>query len=325
VKETLNCAVIGVGYWGKKVAQEYLQLSKNNPNVRLSMVCDMDPHNLQYCNETLGLPKDSLFNNYREVLDSDDVDAIHICTPNDTHNVICRQALNLGKHVLLEKPMAVSAKQAWELVGIAEHRQLILQVGHIFRFNNALKMMKDLIEQNYLGDLYYVKLEWTTLMRSPFDRDIIYDLGPHPIDIMNFLLNEWPVRVTCKAEAYRRDHLEEVAYFTLEFDKKLLGHVELSWLEPGKKRKITVIGSERSATVDCLSQAVSVCENTDGDSFPLPLICNNTLLDELAHFAESIWTSKNGQNSGSIGARNVAVLESLKRSLRQKRTVNVNM
>jgi predicted dehydrogenase len=220
--------------------------------------------------------------------------------------------------------MALNAKSAWELVGTAEHKHLILQVGHIFRFNNALRTVRDLITENYLGELYYLKLEWTTLSPSPVNRDIIFDLGPHPIDILNFLLNRWPVRATCKAEAYRRESLEELAYFTLEFEKKLMAHVELSWLQPGKKREVIVVGSERSMVVDCLNQTVGVYENADGDKFALQTTANNTILDELAHFASSVSINKNGRNSGSVGAKNVAVLESLKRSLAQRRTVTVN-
>jgi UDP-N-acetylglucosamine 3-dehydrogenase len=325
LKDTLNFAVIGAGYWGKKVTREYLQLAKLRSGIGLSMVCDLDQENLRYCNENLGVPKQNLFKDYNEALSSRNIDAVHICTPNDTHHPICKQALMAGKHALLEKPMAMTAKQAWELVGTADHKHLILQVGHIFRFNNALRAVRDLITQNYLGDLYYLKLEWTTLSPSPMNRDIIFDLGPHPIDILNFLLNKWPSRVTCKAEAYRRESLEELAYFTLEYDKKLMGHVELSWLQPGKKREVIIVGSERAVTVDCLSQSVNIYENTDGDAFPLPLTPNNTILDEVGHFAESISIHKNGRNSGSIGARNVAILEDLRRSLERKRTINVAM
>jgi UDP-N-acetylglucosamine 3-dehydrogenase len=325
LKDTLNFAVIGAGYWGKKVAEEYLKLARARSDVDLAMVCDLDPENLRRCTEELGVPKENLFDNYLDALASKDVDAVHICTPNETHHPICKQALIAGKHVLLEKPMAITAKQAWELVGMADDRHLILQVGHIFRFNNALRAVRDLIEQNYLGELYYLKLEWTTLSPSPMNRDIIFDLGPHPVDILNFILNEWPSKVTCKAEAYRRESLEELAYFTLEFDKKVMAHVELSWLQPGKKREIIAVGSERAATIDCLNQTIAIYENTDGDDFQLPVTCNNTILAEVSHFAESITTKKNGRNSGSIGAKNVTVLESLKRSLEKKRTIDVRV
>jgi predicted dehydrogenase len=262
-----------------------------------------------------------LINDYAAALSSDAIDAVHICTPNETHYQICKEALNAGKNVLLEKPMALRAKSAWELVGMAEHKDLILQVGHIFRFNNALKMIRDLMVQNYLGELYYLKLQWTTLCPSPLGRDIIFDLGPHPVDILNFLLSKWPETVTCKAKAYRRKKLEELAYATMEFDEKVIAHMELSWLEPGKTRQVTVIGSERAANIDCLNQTIQVYENGDGDSFNLNVVKNNTIFDEISHFAESILLGKNSRNPGTVGAGNVAVLENLKRSLETGRTV----
>ena len=325
MKDSLNVAVIGAGYWGKKAIKEYLQLVKSNPRVNLSMICDLNDENLRCCNEAFKISEEKLTRDYKEVLGSNDVDAVHICTPNETHHQMCKEALNADKHVLLEKPMALHAKHAWELVGIAESKHLILQVGHIFRFNNALRMMRDLIAHNYLGDLYYLKLQWTTLMPSPLNRDIIFDLGPHPIDISNYLLQKWPTRVSCRAKAYRREFLEELAYITMEFDGKLMAHIELSWLQPGKVRQATIVGSERSASVDCLDQSIGIYENGDGDRFNLPVTSNNTILDEVCHFVESVLRSKNSNNLGSVGARNVAILESLKRSLEEKRTINIDL
>jgi predicted dehydrogenase len=185
--------------------------------------------------------------------------------------------------------------------------------------------VRDLIAKEWFGDLYYLKLQWTTLSPSPLNRDIIFDLGPHPVDIVNYLLRKWPVKVTCKANAYRRELLEELAYFTLEFERNLMAHVELSWLQPGKVRRLDVIGCERSATVDCLSQSVGIYENGNGDKFNLDVAKNNTILDEVTHFAESIATGKNGRNAGVVGAENVAVLECLRRSLKENRTVAVDL
>jgi len=325
LKDSVNVAVIGAGYWGKKVIREYLQLDRSDPRVNLLMVCDLKDENLRCCNEEFHISKKKLVRDHKEVLASNDVDAVHICTPNETHHQICKEALGAGKHVLLEKPMALHAKHAWELVGIAESKHLILQVGHIFRFNNALKMMRDLIAQDYLGDLYYLKLQWTTLMPSPLNRDIIFDLGPHPIDILNYLLKKWPIKVNCKARAYRRKLLEEMAYITMEFDGNLMAHIELSWLQPGKVRQATIIGSERSASVDCINQSIGIYENGDGEAFNLDVTRNNTILDEVSHFVGSILGKKNSNNPGPVGARNVAILESLKRSLERERTVKIDL
>ena len=321
MKDSLNIAVIGAGYWGKKIIKEYLQLARSSPEVNLSMVCDLKDKNLKYCSEVFHISETKLTTDYKEALSSNDVNTVHICTPNETHHQIGKEALSANKHVLLEKPMALHAKNAWELVGIAESKGLILQVGHIFRFNNALKMMRDLLAQDYFGELYYLKLQWTTLMPSPLNRDIIFDLGPHPVDILNYLLRKWPVKVSCRGMAYRRELLEELAYITMEFEGKLMAHVELSWLQPGKVREVTIIGSERSASVDCLNQSIGVYENGDGDRFNLDVARNNTIFDEVSHFAESIRGNKNSNNLGSVGAKTVAVLESLKRSLEEGRTV----
>ena len=325
LKDSVNVAVIGAGYWGKKVIAEYLQLARSDPRVDLLMVCDLKDENLKCCSETFHVPEKRLAMDYREALSSSDVDAVHICTPNETHFRVCKEALGAGKHVLLEKPMALHAKHAWELVGVAKSRGLILQVGHIFRFNNALRVMRDLMDRGYLGDLYYLKLQWTTLMSAPLNRDIIFDLGPHPVDILSYLLKKWPVKVSCRARAYRRKALEELAYITMEFEGKLLAHVELSWLQPGKVRQATIVGSERTAVVDCINQSVRICENGDGDRFSLDVVRNNTILDEVSHFMESIRGNKNSNNLGSVGAKNVAVLESLKRSLEEERTVKTEL
>ena len=324
LEDSVNVAVIGAGYWGKKVIREYLQLARSDPKVNLLMVCDLQDQNLKCCNEAFHIPEKKLIMDHEQALSSNDVDAVHICTNNETHYEICKEALNAGKHVLLEKPMALHAKHAWELVGIAESRHLILQVGHIFRFNNALKMMRNLIAQDYLGDLYYLKLQWTTLMPSPLNRDIIFDLGPHPVDIVNYLLKKWPIKVSCEARAYRRKLLEELAYITMEFDQKLMAHIELSWLQPGKVRRATIIGSERSASVDCLDQSIEIYENSDGDRFSLPVTRNNTILDEVSHFVEGILGNKNSSNPGPVGAKNVAILQSLKKSLEEERTVKID-
>lgn len=325
MEDRVNIAVIGAGYWGKRVIEEYDRLAKTTKDVSLAMICDVADSNLRQCSQIFQVSSERLAKHYKSAVHSRDVDAVHVCTPNETHYAICKEALNAGKHVLLEKPMALQAKQAWELVDIAESSGLCLQVGHIYRFNNALKMMRDQLRQGYFGSVYYLKLQWTTLMPSPLGRDIIFDLGPHPVDILNYLLDKWPVKVACKAKAYRRERLEELAYITTEFDNRLIAHVELSWLQPGKVRDLTIVGSERSAVIGCVSQSVRIYENGDGYNFSLDVVRNNTIFDETCHFAKSILGNENHNNPGSIGARNVAILEKLKESLESEKTVRVEM
>lgn len=323
MKDSINVAVLGAGYWGRKVVSEYLNLEKMNPEVSLSSVCDLKSENLNFCEENLRVDRKKLSSDYKDVLSSDKVSAVHICTPNETHYNYCIDALTAGKHVLIEKPMALTAKDAWQIVKEAENRGLCLQVGHIFRFNNALRVVRKQIVENFFGDLFYLKMQWTTLMPSPIGRDIIFDLGPHPVDIMNYLLGEWPLRVSCHARAYRRKSQEELAYVAMEFSKKVLAHIELSWLQPGKVRELNIMGKKRCASVDCLNQTVTITENNTGGSFKLEVVPNNTILDEINHFSNCILGRSNYRNPGAVGAGNVAVLERLKRSSEESKVVKV--
>ena len=319
----VNLCVIGAGYWGRKAVEEYLQLAKVDPDFNLVYVCDLKEENLSYCRDVLHVDEGKLISDYETVLKSPDVDAVHICTPNETHNYFGLQALRSGKNLLIEKPMSLLSKEAWEMNAAAEKRRLCLQVGHIYRFNNAIKKMHKLIAEGYFGNLYYLKLQWTTWMPSPLGRDIIFDLGPHPIDILHYLLGKWPVKVACTANAYRRSSLEEVAYFNLDFGERLMANVELSWLQPGKVRELNIIGAKRSAKVGCLDQTITVFEDNNGGNFKIDVPVNNTIFDEVSHFVRSIRDENNHKNPGSVGAGNVAVLESLKQSLKQERSIKV--
>jgi UDP-N-acetylglucosamine 3-dehydrogenase len=320
----INLAVIGAGYWGRKVIGEYLALEQKDPDFSLVKVCDLLYDNLIYCKEMLKVDKEKLSNQVQDVIDSPEINAVHICTPNETHFTLGSKALFSGKNVLLEKPMSLTTKDAWGLCTLAESKQLTLQVGHIYRFNNALKKMRELMVQNYLGDIFYLKMQWTTLMPSQLNRDIIFDLGPHPVDIMNYLLGEWPQRVSCSARGYRKGAIEEMAYLTMDFPQNILAQVELSWLQPGKVRELNIIGSKRSATIDCVGQTIIVHEDNDHRQ-PIEVSVNNTIFDETQHFITSIRDENNHKNPGSVGASNIAVLESLKESKAKGKFIQVGL
>lgn len=322
--DSVNIGVIGAGYWGKKVITEYLVLSKGNPDVNLRRVCDIQKQSLRYCSEGLRIPEKRLTTNYKEIINSDDIHAVHICTPNETHYQICKEALMSRKHVLLEKPMTLLSQQAFELLNLAEKEDLVLQVGYIFRFNNALRKVRRLIKEGFLGKPYYLKFQWTTLIQPSPDRDIIFDLGPHPIDITNFLLGMWPTNVVCKAHAYTRTKLPEMAYATAELDGDIIVNLELSWLHPGKVRQLDIIGSKRSASIDCLNQKVEIFRDNGADGNRIHVKENNTILDELDNFIQRIRGPGQDLNSGHVGPMNVSVLESLKDSIVKNRTVKVD-
>ena len=322
----INIGVIGVGYWGKKIVHEYVQLGKQNSLVDLYTVCDLLEDNLKYC-EDYAIPKTTKYN--KEVTFSPDVNAVNICTPNKTHYQICREALEAGKHVLVEKPLTLSSVEAYELVELAHKRNLVLSVGHIFRFNNALQMIRDLIKNGFFGDLFYLKLRWTTLMSPIEGRDIITDLAPHPFDILNFLLGEWPLKITCKAKAYRREKLEEMAYIIGEFKNNVIAHIELSWLSPEKTREVCIMGSKRFASINCLTQNVKVFENNGFRDVYVKR--NNTIRDELEHFIYCVQNNHVvnkgylNESSGLLGAHVVRLLEIARKSVDEEKTESVDI
>ena len=325
MKDEVKVSVVGAGYWGKKVISEYLALAKENHNVSLSHICDIQEANLLHCSEFFHTPKSRLLRSYDELLDLDQIDAIHICTPNKTHYKFCKQALMAGKNVLLEKPMTLSSRQAFELLGLAKKEGAVLQVGYIFRFNNALREVRKLIREKFFGDLYYLRLQWTTLMLPTPKRDIIFDLGPHPIDIINFLLDTWPAQVTCKARAYTRKALPETVYATVELEKLVIANIELSWLQPGKERRVDIIGAERCATIDCLNQNVIIYQNHGKKDYRINIQKNNTILTEVKHFIDRISEDIKSVNSGLVGPMNVLVLENFKKSMAQNRTIKIDL
>jgi len=319
--QEVNVAVIGAGYWGKKVLYEYVQLARKRPDVKLLAVCDLLDENLEYCQKHFGLPY--MTKDYKEVLLNHEVNAVNICTPNETHFEICKAALEAGKHVLLEKPMTLDSKQAYELVDLARSKNLVLSVGHIYRFNSALKKIRSLIRQKFFGDIFHLRLQWTTFATFE-NRDVLTDLMPHPFDVLNFLLDSWPSRVTCRAKAYRRKELEEMAYVLAEFENDVMGHIEISWLLPGKVREVSVMGSEKFARIDCSNQSISVYDNDNGNFFDLEVKANNTIESELIHFMDCIQDGLDPINGCEKGAKVVEMLEFARRSLEEGRTVETN-
>jgi predicted dehydrogenase len=319
----VRVGVIGGGYWGKKVISEYHLLSQKDPKIELVGICDASNETLQGYEKEFSVPL--LTTDSTKLLRSSEIDAIHICTPNETHYHICFDALKNGKHVLVEKPMTLRSEESYRLVDFAREKGLVLSVGHIFRFNNALHELRDRIQAGYFGDIRHLRLQWTTLMEPPAGRDIITDLAPHPFDIINYLLDDWPVKLACFSTFKKSS--EELSYIDVELGKGATAHIEISWSLPGKVRRVTVLGSDRIADCDCSVQSISIFE---GDSrFELPIKVNNTIEDELRHFIHSILNNSmnNGfevKNSGLLGAKVVELLELSKLSMEKGEQVYVS-
>jgi predicted dehydrogenase len=311
-----NVAVLGVGYWGKKIVDEY----NNIPGVNVRAVSDQMDKNLDFCRDRYGV--EGLFHDYREVLEDPSITAVNVALPNALHFQAAKDALEAGKHVLVEKPIALSSREGKELVDLAEEMNLTLSVGHIYRFNNAMNEVRRLARSNFFGRTFFMNLMWMNLEPSYPDRDVIIDLAPHTFDIANFIFDAWPTMISCTGRAYRRESMEETAFISSEMPDGTIAHATLSWLTPRKVRTVEIVGENRSALIDAVSQEVTVYES--GYTYRLGVERNNTIQTELVHFLQSIGDPlTETRNSGTIGVRTAQMIEGAKRSLAEGCRVEV--
>lgn len=302
----MKIGVIGIGRWGTKVAKEYIVLM-NEGIIDSVILCDADSSRLKPFADVA-----ITCNQLDDVILK--VDGIHICTPNSTHYEIAKKALESGVHVLVEKPMTTDHNQAYELVELATAENLILQVGHIYRFANAIRKIKELYENDYFGDVYYFNLTWTHIMLYMEGVDILWDLLPHPLDILNFITRKWPVVFVGVGRAFRRSALNEVVSLQAIFDDGIFANIHLSWLSPIRRRILEIVGSKRTALVECVKQEIKIFE--ENEEKLLEVEVNNTIKDEALNFIRAIETGKNNFNSSIVGARNVEMIERAINSLR---------
>jgi len=305
----MNIGIIGIGYWGSKVAREYLDLAKEEKIDGVGL-CDTREDILNNFESEHIIKKST---DYTEFLKNDKIDAVHIAANNKFHYDIAKEALSNGKHVLLEKPMTTETNKAYELVELSAKHGLVLQVGHIFRFANVIRRAKELVDENYFGEIRYLTLKWTTLMESVNGVDIIWDLFPHPLDMIHFLTGKWPSEWQVMARAYRRDKPSEMTFINLDYGD-FIANVELSWLTPERKRLMEIVGSERMARVECVKQKIHIFEGNKRD-FDLEVEGNNTIREEALNFVDSIKNKKMPFNSHIIGAKNVDIIEKIMESV----------
>jgi predicted dehydrogenase len=302
----LKIGVVGLGRWGTKVTREYISLM-NERVIDSVILCDIDAHRLKsFAGEAI------ICSEVKEVLSK--VDGIHVCTPNSTHYKITKMALDFGVHVLVEKPMTMDSNEAYDLVETAASRNLILQVGYIYRFANVIRRLKEFYKSNYFGTPYYFGLTWTHQMPYIDDVDILWDLLPHPLDILNFITEKWPIEFIGVNKAFRRDKLGEVASLQAIYNDGIFASIHLSWLCPIRRRTLEIVGSRRAALVDCVKQEIEIWEQEE--KIMLEVKANNTIRDEILNFLNAVKTGRNTFNSSIVGARNVEMVEKAIKSLR---------
>ena len=324
--DPVRIAVIGAGYWGKKVIRELLEIGRTTGRVQVHAVVDNSPTMLSHCQKEFG-PLDFKVD-YHELLEDPKLSAVHICSPNATHFNVASDFLKNGKSVLVEKPLTLESNDAYRLVQLAHDSRLVLCTGHIHRFNNGVRELRRAIASGVLGDLYYLRFIWTGFLPPQIHREVITDLAPHPLDICNYLLEMWPSKVTCSGKGYRTKENDEVAFITAEHSGGITAHIEVSWLSREKRREVTVVGSRGEAYLDC-SEQKGVLRSSEGTQ-DISITPSNTLREEIEHFLGCVTSSMDSRpffnlSDGVLGARVVSVLESARESISKERTMQIQM
>jgi predicted dehydrogenase len=240
---TTRVGVVGAGYWGPKLIRNFAALAEAD----LAVVCDLSPTCLQAVGEQF--PDLQLTTDFDALLASD-VEAVAIATPLGTHYRLVKQALVAGKHVLVEKPLTDNARQAAELVALAEQRGLTLMVGHTFLFEPAVEALRDLIQSGALGEIWHLSAERLNLGLFRRDANVLWDLAPHDVAILLEVLGAEPEAVSARGACHVQPGIQDVAYVELRFPGGIMAHVHVSWLDPGKVRRLTVVGSQKMAVYD---------------------------------------------------------------------------
>jgi predicted dehydrogenase len=323
----VRMGLIGYGYWGVNILRNLRSLA----GARLDMLCDSAAEALQRAGRVC--PELRLTRESADVLFSPAIDAVAIITPVWTHFELAKAALKNGKHVFLEKPLTSNSHQAEELIKLAEQQNLTLMVDHTFLFTGAVRKIRQLIYSGTLGALYYYDSMRVNLGLFQHDVNVIWDLAPHDLSIMDFVVRARPEAVSATGQRHVGE-LEDVAFITVYFPEKMIAHINVNWLSPVKVRS-TLIGGERRMLVwndleadekiKVYDKGVSVCRREEvyelllsyrsGDIWIPHVRAAEALQTELDYFLECVVNSKKPINDGRAGLRIVKLLEAASRSL----------
>jgi predicted dehydrogenase len=324
----INVGIVGCGYWGPKLIRNFYEL----PDSNLVLACDLDKTKLKQIQRQY--PQVATSTNFQDLL-QDGIDAVIIATPVNTHYGLVKEALMHGKHVLVEKPMTDSSRDARELINIAEKQQRILMVGHVYEYNPAVDFLRQLVKTGGLGEIFAVDAHRLNLGLFRPDVNVLWDLGPHDICIVLSIMNQDPVAVSARGSGHLNPNLCDLAYLELVFANGTSAHIHLSWLDPRKVRQITIIGSKKMAFYDDAAEAEKIylydkgcafaTENGNSAAWPpryhygdvnIPFISNaEPLRNECNHFLTCIRDGKTPKTDGWAGLKVISILEAANRSL----------
>lgn len=326
----VGVAVVGCGYWGPNLIRNFTTC----PASEVVAVCDQDPSRLD--KSTSLCPGADKFTDFSRVLGHPDVEAVVIATPVATHGPLARAALRAGKHVLVEKPLATSQREAEELVRLADDTGLTLMVDHTFIHSPAVRKIKELVDSGELGDLYYIDSVRINLGLFQNDVNVLWDLAPHDLSIVDYLLGRLPRSVAAIGTCHTGADIEDVAYLNLDFGHNLLASFHVNWLSPVKVRHLIVGGSKKGLVYNDLNawepikvydRGITVAPSPEtrrgilvnyrtGDIWSPHVELSEPLQNVARHFAECVRTGNRPLTDGEAGLRVVRILDAAQRSIR---------
>ena len=327
----INLAVVGYGYWGPNIVRNF----QETDGVCVALCCDTNLKRLDLVKSKY--PSVDVTQDFEEVLKNTDIDAVSVVTPVATHYDFARKALEHGKHVLVEKPLAASVAEAESLVDIAEKRKLTLMVNHTFIYTGAVRKMKEIVETGEIGDLYYFDSVRINLGLIQKDVNVLWDLAPHDLSILGHLVKEQPASVCAVGSCQFGNGVESVAYLTVYYNSGLIAHFHNNWLAPVKLRTVIVGGSKKMILYDDMQASekikvydrgveVSGMEQVHdtlvsyrlGDMWAPKLETTEALRLVAAEFIESIQAGRSPVTDGMSGLNVVRILEASEMSIKHR-------
>jgi len=323
-----NVGIIGIGYWGPN----FVRILDELPDASLVRVCDKDPSRFDKIAKIY--PHVKFSKDYREVLDDPKLDAVVVATSSDTHYEIGMNALSAGKHLLVEKPLAMSYDQGREMADLGNKQGLVLMVGHLLRYHGAYQALKGYLDDDSLGELRYIYCTRVNLGKVRREENALWSFAPHDISIVLYLVGRMPTSVVAVGQSYLREGVEDVGFLILEFSEKIVAHIHVSWLDPHKVRRTTVVGSEKMAVLDDteVTEKVRIYDKgvnyvpsykdygesltiRVGDIWIPELSLTEPLKVECQHFLNCVREGTQPLTDGEDGLRVLKVLEAADRSL----------
>ena len=329
----LNIGIIGCGYWGPNLLRNFDDLAEAD----VKMGAELDPERLSYLHEKY--PGIQTTKDYHDLF-CNEIDAVVIATPPGTHYRFAKEALKHGKHVLVEKPLAKSIAEAEDLLLLAKARDRRLMVGHTFEYNGAVQELKRQLFKGTVGKPYYFYSQRINFGIVRQDVNSLWNLAPHDISILLYLLESMPEAVSCRGYDFIQPGIEDVIFMVMQFPDDIVAHVQVSWLDPSKVRKLTVVGSEKMIIYDDMADAkiqiydkgikrqnikdsfgryddygkYQLIKQAGDVSFP-KIDFKEPLRLECEEFVASILENREPQTNGENGLRVVRVLEAAQASM----------